>query len=154
MDPRLKDGVRAHPGVLVAGFVFHAGIAAATFSVAAALLRVSFPAAPRIVLVALTLGGAVAGLALFVRRMREPVLQAISVSDDYISNLLVVTVLVAAAAFLVAPKLRSLLLALSVALAIYAPFGKIRHCILFFITRARFGAFIGRRGVLVGRSRR
>lgn len=153
MDPRLKDGVRAHPLVLAAGMLFHAGIASAVISVAVALVDVSPPAWLRALLVAFAAAGAIAGLTLLVRRLREPVLQAISVADDYISNLLVVGVLIGSAAFLLFPELRALLLALSAVLAIYAPFGKIRHCVLFFITRARYGAFLGTRGVLIGRRR-
>jgi hypothetical protein len=154
MDPRLKDGVRAHPWVLVTGVVFHAGIGAGLASFLSALGLLSYPAGVRMALMVLALAGSVAGLVLLARRVREPVLKAISGPDDYISNLLVVAVLVACLAFLLAPQLKPLFVALSAALVVYAPFGKIRHCVLFFVARARYGAFIGTRGVLIGSRRR
>jgi hypothetical protein len=95
----------------------------------------------------------VGGLSLLLRRLREPVLQAISTADDYISNLLVELVLAAATAFLAVPQTRGFLIAALVGLVAYAPFGKIRHCVMFFVARARYGAFIGTRGAFVGRSR-
>jgi hypothetical protein len=42
-------------------------------------------------------------------------------------------------------------LAASLALAVYAPFSKLRHCVLFFVTRTRYGLFVGRRGILGAR---
>lgn len=153
MDPRLKDGVRAHPVVLVAGVLLHAGIAASGLATLAAVTGAAWPNWLRIACAVLSATGAVSGLLLLVRRLREPVLQAISIADDYISNLLVVGVLIAAALLSIVPQAQPVLLLAWAVLAAYAPFGKIRHCVLFFVTRARFGAFIGARGVLVGRSR-
>lgn len=148
LDPRLKDGVRAHPLTFVAGMLLHAGIAAACIS-----LVVSTASSIRLPLIGLNAIGALAGVYLLARRLREPVLRAISVPDDYVSNLLVVTLLITAIASLVDPAFRSWLLTATAALVVYAPFGKIRHCVLFFVARARFGAFIGTRGVIVGRQR-
>jgi hypothetical protein len=34
----------------------------------------------------------------------------------------------------------------AVLLLVYAPLGKIRHCLFFFSTRSQLGAFFGRRG--------
>jgi len=152
MDPRTKDGVRAHPFVLVAGMLLHTAIGAAILCLVFAALGLTLPSALRIVLLCAHAVGAVGGLALLVRRLREPVLQAISVADDYASNLLAVAFVVTAACALLTPRANGLFFFASAVLAIYAPFGKIRHCVLFFITRARFGAFIGTRGVLVRRS--
>ena len=148
LDPRLKDGVRAHPWTFGAGMLLHAGIAAAFLSL------VLLPAPGfRLLLIGLAATGALAGGYLLIRRLREPVLRAISVPDDYISNVLVIALLAAAIASLVDPARRSWLLVAGAVLLVYAPFGKIRHCVLFFVSRARFGAFIGTRGVVVGRSR-
>jgi hypothetical protein len=154
MDPRLKDGVRAHPSVFVAGILFHCGIAAWLTTVVLALAARTVPSWLQVLLIAVNATGVVSGVTLLVRRLQEPVLQAISVADDYVSNLLVVAALLASTAFLLVPRLNGWLLLATAALVVYAPFGKIRHCVLFFVTRTRFGAFIGARGVLVGRSRR
>jgi hypothetical protein len=154
MDPRQKDGVRAHPFVFAAGVCLHAGIGAAAASLLAGLVDAFPPAWLRVLLLALSIIGAGGGLLLLARRVREPVLQAISIADDYISNLLVLAFLVAAAVFLLFPPLKSALFLTGALLLAYAPFGKIRHCVLFFVTRARFGAFIATRGLVGGRSPR
>ena len=36
----------------------------------------------------------------------------------------------------------------TVVLALYAPLGKIRHCVFFFLARGLFGARLGRRGII------
>lgn len=154
LDPRAKDGVRAHPWVFVAGMLLHLGVAAALASVAMAVRAIAPPVWLRWPLVLLNAAGAAAGMFLLVRRIREPVLRVISGPDDYVSNLLVVSLLAAAFASLLDPRMSTPLAVVFVALVAYAPLGKIRHCVLFFVTRARFGAFIGARGALVGRTRR
>lgn len=154
MDPRRKDGVRAHPEVFAAGMSFHAGIAAAVVSLVTGISGALPPTWLRYTLAGVSALGGGSGLLLLARRLREPVLRAISIADDYISTLLVVAFLEASASFLLFPQLRSAMLITGALLVVYAPFGKIRHCILFFVTRARFGAFIGTRGVLVGRTPR
>jgi hypothetical protein len=154
MDPRLKDGVRAHPSALVAGALLHVAVATALVCLVLAAGRITPPSTLRVVLLALLSAGAAGGVALFVRRLRQPVLRTISSTDDYASNLLVVVFILTAAASLVSPGAAGVFFLATAALAIYAPFGKIRHCVLFFVTRARFGAFIGTRGVLVGRPHR
>ena len=154
LDPRKKDGARAHPTVLVAGMLFHAGIAGAAVSLIVGLIGRSPSPLFHLALIGVSVAGAAAGVVLLLRRLREPVLKAISIPDDYISNLLVVLVLIASATSLAVPGLTSAFQALTLLLILYAPFGKIRHCVLFFIARARFGVFIGTRGVLVGSRRR
>ncbi len=152
MDPRKKDGVRAHPIAFAAGLFLHASVAGALLCLFIASLDLNVPAPARFALLSLESGGVLAGLFLLARRLREPVLQAISVPDDYASNLLVAAFAGAAAASLLTPRADVPFFVIAAALAVYAPFGKIRHCVLFFITRARFGAFIGTRGVLIRRS--
>lgn len=152
LDPRKKDGVRRHPFVFVFGALLHLAIAAALVSLLLEVLRLT-PAAPaRISLVVLQILGICSGLALLARRMQDPVLQAISVPDDYLSAALVLIVLGTATASLLTPGGAIPFYVSTAALVLYAPFGKIRHCVLFFVTRARFGAFIGTRGVLIHRS--
>ncbi len=152
LDPRKKDGVRAHPFVFVFGLLLHLSIAASGGALVIALWHVQAPPIVRFVLLGLQAAGIGSGLALVARRMREPVLQAISVPDDYISALLVLAFVATAGASLLTSHALMPLYGATVALALYAPFGKIRHCVLFFVTRAKFGAFIGTRGVLIDRS--
>jgi hypothetical protein len=152
MDPRMKDGVRAHPLVLLAGMLLHLGIAAAGVCVMFAALNISPQPWARTVLLLAATAGAFGGVSLLVRRLRNPVLQAISEADDYVSNVLVDGVLALSMVFLLSGRAGIVLLCAAIALALYTPFGKIRHCLLFFVTRARFGVFIGRRGFPAGRS--
>ena len=147
MDPRAKDGVRAHPLVLVGGTGLHAGIAAAIVTLALVLFRAPIPFWTGILLIAAQSVGAACGLALLSRRLVTPVLQAISVADDYLSNVLVLMVLVTGIASIVSPNARTSFLIAALVLALYAPFGKIRHCLLFFVARGRYGLFVGRRGL-------
>lgn len=152
LDPRKKDGVRAHPFVFLFGVLLHVAIASAVATLLLQILNITLPPATRITLLLLQAIGLCSGLALIVRRLREPVLQAISVADDYVSAVLVILFLIAAAVSLATSVGAAPLYVCAAALALYAPFGKIRHCVLFFVTRARFGAFVGTRGVLIHRS--
>jgi nitrate reductase gamma subunit len=81
------------------------------------------------------------------RRATTPLLRAISAPDDYASNLLVVAWLVSGAVAVFLPA-RAAFLGTTIALALYAPLGKIRHCVFFFLARGLFGARLGRRGIV------
>lgn len=154
MDPRRKDGVRRHPWVLAAGVLFHFGLFASA-ATAYALFFAGTSVAGRVwALVAiLQLAGAIAALALIARRNGSPMLRAISSNDDYASTSLVFAMLVSGGGAIVLPELVPLFgVALTIVL-VYAPFGKIRHCVLFFLTRVQFGRFLGRRGVLPPKAR-
>lgn len=150
MSPWAKESARLHPAVYVAGVLYHIGIIAsigfAGLAMAGApwLDGLSVVAAP---LLALSL---VAGIALLVRRIATPGLRAVSSPDDYASNvaatLLPASALVAVASGAYTPSL----LIVATVVFLYAPLGKIRHCVFFFLARTRFGRLLGRRGVLPG----
>lgn len=151
MDPRAKDGVKRHPWVLLVGGLFHAGVFAAAVSALAlfafsSTLTASFWKLSAVVQAA----AAVASLALIARRGRSPMLRAISSTDDYVSTALVSAMLVAGAAVTVWSELVPIFGAAVIAVLAYAPFGKIRHCVLFFPVRLQYGRFLGRRGVAPG----
>lgn len=152
LDPRGKDGVRAHPLVFCAGVLFHASIFTAALTLALLLGGIEPSSSGRAAVVALLIAGIACGIGLLVRRVRTPVLQAISVPDDYSSNLLVLAFLSAGLIAQLTPGAATAFAIAGAALVVYAPFSKIRHCILFFVARARFGLFIGRRGVFVRRA--
>ncbi len=148
LDPRRKDGVRAHPLVFVAGFLLHIGIFAAIVWLIVSAYGLA-PAPPaRAALTTVLAAGVVAGLSLLARRLRSPVLHVVSVPDDYASALLVVLFLATGMWAAWTADARAVFFLSGAGLAVYAPFSKIRHCILFFVTRARFGLFVARRGVL------
>jgi hypothetical protein len=68
-----------------------------------------------------------------------------------VSNLLVNIVLAAALLVTYSFVSQAVLFWTVIALSLYIPLGKIRHCVFFFYTRILFGAFFGRRGVLPNR---
>ena len=136
MAPGAKESVRMNPGSYLAGLTYHAGVAAAF-----ALLFLKHRA-----LGALALTGALAGVALLAKRILKPHLRGLSSADDFVSNGLATgfAALAGLAAFL--PAAGVLASGWCVALLLYLPLGKIRHCVFFFLSRYHLGAFFGRRG--------
>jgi len=148
MAPWAKESTRRHLAAYLRGIGFHAGVFAAL-----TLLPVSpwLPAAPggtRLVLTVALGTAAVAALAGFGIRLREPGLRRLSTADDYASLALVTLFLLSATAAAARPSLLPAYWVSSGVLLAYAPFGKIRHSVYFFYTRTFFGLLFGRRGVL------
>lgn len=148
MAPWAKESTRRHLWAYLRGIVFHLGI----FAGLAALLSspwwpwVPFPL--RVLVAAVTGLGAVCGLLGAVARRLEPNLRALSTPDDHAAVLLVTAFLAATGlALAYAAWLPAMYLA-SALMLVYAPLGKIRHCVYFFFSRRFFGLFVGRRGVL------
>jgi hypothetical protein len=148
MDPRHKDGVRLHPWVLSAGVLLHGAVLATTVTLAVGVAGGSMPALLVSIFVTVQLAGIAAATGLLVRRVRTPLVRVISIPDDYFSNVLVTAFLGAGLAFLLWGRAWPIFVGISAVLVLYAPFGKIRHCALFFTTRFRLGVLLGRRGVL------
>jgi hypothetical protein len=125
---------------------FHAGLLAAFGLLAAALLGLGLPSFLLQCARVLTLAGAAGGLGLLAKRALHAQLRGLSCPDDYGSNLL--SSLFALLAFLgtFSAAAAGLWMAEAVLLLVYAPLGKIRHCLFFFTTRYHLGAFFGRRG--------
>jgi hypothetical protein len=154
MDPRAKDGVRAHPYVLAGGVLLHLGVAAAAIACAGVLTATDWSRSVALVLVLAQTMGAGAGIGLIIRRLRSPMLRVISEPDDYATATLVTAVLAAGAGSVVSLAPQPVFVGLSGALVGYAPFSKIRHCILFFPIRLRYGIWAGRRGLFITPPRR
>lgn len=154
MRPWAKDGARRHPAVVGLGLVYHLGIAAATVMVgalvAAAWSPLSWSGGVRGLLTLLLVFATGAGLALLLRRLRDAALRRISIPDDYVSNALVTLFLAATTAWLIGGAFEPLVLSAASALLLYAPLGKIRHCVFYPVARVALGLRLGRRGV-VGR---
>jgi hypothetical protein len=158
--PRDAESSRKHPGLDVQFAVFHAGVAAAitaTFII---------PYAPHIlesramVLLFQVMIGAAFFVALmrFVRRLRNPVLRAVSTPDDYAA--LILMILFFAAGVLAVPNdpARSevpliAFFGLTALFLVYVPFSKIGHYLYYPFTHFFLGRTMGRRGVLPARRR-
>lgn len=145
--PGAKESVREHPMTWALGMVFHTGIFT-SFAYLALLLAgqratgwvlIGFQ-----VLLAL---GAAAGITLLLKRAFLPNLRGLSHPDDYLANCLPSALCSLAFLHGFMIILEPWLLGLAALLFLYAPLGKIRHCLFFFPTRFHFGAFFGRRGV-------
>lgn len=144
MAPRAKESVRLNPLSYLAGMVYHAGLFAALALLAA---RITGLGSSRFLGIA-ALAGALGGVSLLGKRAIKAHLRGLSCLDDFISNLLATAFAALAGLAALATGFTTAWLCSAVALLVYAPIGKIRHCVFFFPTRYHFGAFFGRRGVL------
>lgn len=143
MAPQAKESVRMNPLSYLAGMLYHTGIFAAFVLLVARIAGLSTFKSLGIVAMA----GALGGVALLIKRLVKAHLRGISCPDDYVSNVLATAFPLLAGAACFIPNLASLWLVETMVLLIYAPLGKIRHCLFFFSTRYFFGAFFGHRGV-------
>lgn len=146
MAPWAKESVMMNLPSYAAGMVFHAGVITALGLLLMELAGIR-PAGLALVLARLlTLAGGLAGAALLVKRILHRELRGLSCPDDYVSNLLSTAFALLACGAASGAALGGAWLAEAVLLMVYAPLGKIRHCLFFFTTRYHFGAFFGRRG--------
>jgi len=148
MSPWAKESARAHPMVYAAGLAYHVGVFAALGLAAGAAAGAAWPARLGPVLALIFSLALAAGLGLLARRIRVRVVRAISSPDDYASNLFVDALVTSALLSTLAGAYMPSLLLTASAVLLYAPLGKIRHCVFFFLARAGFGRLLGRRGVL------
>ena len=147
MAPGAKESVMLHLPSYGAGLVYHAGIFAAFILLAARIVSPQLPILAARLLGGLALAGAAAGLALLLKRAFKPHLRGISQPDDFLANALVTAFAGLASWTVWVPGMERAWMIEGIALVLYIPFGKIRHCLFFFPTRTHFGAFFGRRGV-------
>lgn len=148
MMPWEKDSARKHLATYVAGVFYHIGIFAAFLLLVLDLTSIQVISDMTVGLAVLASIGCVLGLSLFVKRSTTGYLRAISHPDDFLANLLVDLFLLLAALSVFKPEFVPALCILSIILLVYVPLGKIRHCCLFFVSRATFGRYFGRRSVL------
>jgi hypothetical protein len=146
--PWAKESASVHLGTYLAGVLYHAGIFAMLICLLLSLA--SLQAAPALASALAVLFGAAlaAGLGLFVKRLADLALRAVSVPDDFVSNLLVDAALAAALAAALVPAAVFVFQLTGAALLLYAPLGKLRHMLFLLTSRRLWGAYYGRRGVL------
>jgi hypothetical protein len=148
MSPAAKESARENLPVYFTGVAYHLGVFASLAALAAALAGATPAGALLAALRGLSLLGAAAGVILLARRMREPHLRALSTPDDFLANGLTTWFTALTFAATLTPAGEAARLAAAVALLLYVPLGKIRHCVFFFSTRRHSAAHFGRRGVL------
>jgi len=148
MAPWAKESTRRHMLAYLRGVGFHVGIFAGLAALLASPWWSLAPDAFRWLL-ALVIGlGAAFGFVGEVMRRVEHNLRALSTPDDHASVLLVSIFLAATAGALLSPAWLTAMYVTAALMLVYAPLGKIRHCLYFFFSRRFFGLFVGRRAVI------
>lgn len=150
MSPWAKESARLHPAVYVAGVLYHLGILVSIGFAGVAVAGVRWPGSVSVVAAPLLALSFVAGIGLLLRRVATPGIRAVSSPDDYASNVAVTLLVASALVSLASGGSAPSLLVVATLVLLYAPLGKIRHCVFFFLARAGFGRLLGRRGVLPG----
>ncbi len=147
MLPWAKESAAKHLPTYLAGVAYHVGIALALLVLGTKLAAIELPSHIRTLCAGLLLLAAVCGMGLLLKRLMVPYMRAISAPDDYIANLLVNATLIICVTYLLTDLADAMYIAW-IALFVYVPFGKIRHCWFFFVSRFQFGKFYGYRGVI------
>ena len=129
MAPWAKESTRRHPAAYLRGIGFHLGIFLGLALFVAAPGWDRLPQTARLPLAVLAGIGALLGLIGFIARFSEPTLRALSTPDDYFAVLLVTLFLTTGSTALLAPAALPAFLLTSALTLLYAPLGKIRHCI-------------------------
>jgi hypothetical protein len=150
MAPWSKESTRLHMLAYLRGIAFHVGIFAGLAAFLASPWFETIPLIVRAVFAILTGFGAAMGVAGALMRVVERNLRAISTPDDHASVWLVTIFLAAMTIALGATAFVPAMWVIAAAMLVYAPLGKIRHCIYFYFGRLFFGIHIGRRGVVGG----
>ena len=152
MSPMAKESAREHLPTYFAGVTYHAGILAGLVCVGLVLAGVEPAGLPLRAIQALCLLGALSGAGLLIKRLLTAHLRGLSCPDDYAANALTTGFVALACATASWPALTPALLAEAAILLLYAPLGKIKHCIFFFPSRYYLGAHFGRRGTFPPRA--
>jgi len=146
--PWVKESASGHLASYGAGLLYHAGIFAMLACLVLSLTPLQVPPLVAHALAALFGASLAAGLGLLVKRLADVALRALSVPDDFVSNLLVDATLAAALAASLVPGATFVLQLVGAGLLLYAPLGKLRHMLFVLTSRRLWGAYYGRRGVL------
>ncbi len=150
MAPWAKESTRRHWIAYLRGIAFHVGIFAGLAALLASPWFNLVDPIFRILFAMVTGFGAVFGAAGGIMRLVEQNLKAISTPDDHLSVWLVSLFLATMTAALLATAFVPVMWIVAAAMLVYAPLGKIRHCIYFYSGRLFYGLHIGRRGVVRG----
>jgi hypothetical protein len=146
MSPTAKESVREHIPSYLAGVGFHVGVFTGLAYLLTLIVGIRIGVPIQRAVQVLCLAGTACGIGLLIKRSVDPHLRGLSCPDDFVANLL--STLFAGLAFCgtVWPAWDAAFLIVSMALFLYMPLGKIRHCFFFFTTRYSMGTFFGRRG--------
>jgi hypothetical protein len=150
MAPWAKESTRIHSMAYLRGIAFHIGIFAGLAALLASPWFDRLPDMVRILFAVVTGLGTIMGAAGGIMRIVEENLKAISTPDDHAAVWLVTLFLGAMTVALLSPVWVPAMWLVSAAMLVYAPVGKIKHCIYFYFGRLFFGTHLGRRGIVRG----
>ncbi len=152
MTPKHKETIRNHPIEFTIGVLMHIGIFLAIIKVLLLLIQ------PQLSHISPITFGVIFGIAtlcalfLFLRRIFSVDLRSMSSPEDYLSILITLGFLSAAAAYESGLLNPGVFLIYAAVLFFYLPLGKLRHALFFFVARADFGARLGYRGTYPAKS--
>jgi hypothetical protein len=150
MAPWSKESTRLHWVAYMRGIGFHVGIFVGLAALLASPWLGLVDPLIRMLFAIITVSGALLGAAGGIMRITENGLRSISTADDHLSLWLVTLFLAAMTGSLISATFVPLMWITAAAMLVYAPIGKIRHCIYFYFGRLFYGMHIGRRGVVRG----
>jgi hypothetical protein len=148
MMPWAKESTRLHWVAYLRGVAFHLGIFLGLAVLVASPWVKTLPNGLVIPLGVGTALGAGLGFAGYIMRFLEHNLRALSTKDDYFAVFLVSSFLASESLWLFGLTPAWVFYLVSSAMLVYAPLGKIRHCIYYAYSRLFYGRFMGRRAVL------
>jgi hypothetical protein len=146
--PWEKESAKNYLLSYIAGIIYHLGIFSALFYIISLIFNLFFFNFFITILRLFLITGIICGLGLLFKRIFIPQLRLLSYPDDFFSNILVNFFLIFTLLDTFTLNIRILYFLITIILFIYIPIGKIRHCFFFFCSRALFGVFFGRRGIL------
>ncbi len=147
MLPSEKESANKHLITYLAGIIFHFGIFVSFAYLIITFININLSRVLLNIIQIIFIISLICGLGLLSKRIIIKLMRQLSCFDDYISNILVLIFLLAALTSLHNQNLLYTYYLIAIILFIYIPIGKIRHCLLFFITRILFGKYFGRRNV-------
>lgn len=148
MLPWEKESAAKHIWTYVGGILYHLGILVSMLFLATVVFGFSIGQTVLQLVRMILVIGLVSGVALLIKRILQPHMRSLSGGDDYLANILVDLLLLSALATTYSESAFVPFAIVAIIIFAYIPFGKLRHCVFFFYSRAVFGEFFGRRGVL------
>ena len=150
MSPKEKESAYLHLPTYTAGVIFHLGIFSSLlfflWSVINLIIKIDTPQIVTISLIALLAISSLSGLSILIKRVVSKELRYLSCADDYISNFLSTSVLIATIILLTVSSSEALYYIIMTLLFLWMPLGKTKHLLYFFFARIHLGYFYGRRG--------
>ncbi len=150
MMPWSKESTRLHMFAYLRGIAFHIGIFAGLAALIASPWFGSIPGLILVLFSVVTGLGALMGGVGGIMRIAETNLKAISLPDDHLAVWLVTLFLASITLALLVPAFLPAMYVIAAVMLVYAPLGKIKHCIYFYFGRLFYGLHIGRRGIVRG----